>query len=127
MKVLLFAWALVMVGCCVEQPNEMSCSITCDDPAYPIPGRVERPEGPFFTCADSELTCDQVPGAVCDGGGPGITCVSDDGTRSPCEETPRCGWSESCSICCPDDFRIPCAPGICGESIAACEPYGLCE
>ena len=54
MKVLLFAWALVMVGCCVEQPNEMSCSITCDDPAYPIPCRVERPEGPFFTCADSD-------------------------------------------------------------------------
>lgn len=130
MRVLLFAWALVMIGCGVvpvEPVEPESCSIVCNDPNFPIPCRVERTEGPFFTCTDTANRCEGVPGEVCEGSDEALTCVSDDGSRADCAASPRCGWNEACSTCCPDDFRIACAPGVCGASELACAPYGLCE
>ena len=65
--------SFVFAGCCdpdfepgTDSAVVIVCETVCDDPAFPIVCRVERPEGTVWTCAEDADTCESVPGEVCE-------------------------------------------------------------
>jgi hypothetical protein len=68
-RTFLIAWFAVLcflvlrfaTGCC-DVPAADPCKAVCEDPAYPVPCLVERPEGDTWTCAVDVATCESVPG-----------------------------------------------------------------